>query len=198
VDSQDAMKWLGSVLSVASLILALFSLYRSSAAEKEVARLDTIKTTYGLFTDLARVQLEHPLMVHLFATTGEIYDGSYDEIRAATWTVPEQERARLRLQERALAHHIFTVYEETYYLWREARESEPRRLEMLRGDLSYLSSLLCDNPRLLWYWDTKAGAKMGLGFAREVREYYGANVLKECSTQGDADGPFHPRKGVSR
>ncbi len=194
MDSQDAMKWLGSALSVTSLILALVSFYLSAAAGKEVARLDTIKTTYGLFTDLGRVQLEHPLMAHLFALTGQSYDANAAEVRTATSTLSDPERARLRLQERALAHHIFTVYEETYYLWREAQTSEPRRREILLGDLTFLSSLLCDNPRLFWYWGTK-GAKLGQGFAREVRDYYGVNVLKECPTQGDADGPFRPRRG---
>jgi hypothetical protein len=184
------MKWLGSVLSVLSLALALISFFLSEAAQKDVARLETIKTTYGLFTDLARVQLEHPLMAHLFALTGESYDANVAEVRTATSTASDPERARLRLQERALAHHIFTAYEETYYLWREVKASESRRRDILHGDLTYLGSLMCDNPRLLWYWDTKDGARMGQGFSSELRDYYNANVLKECSTQGDADGPF--------
>src|SRR5262245_35291485 len=125
------MKWLGSVLSVISLALALISFYLSSQAEKEVARLDTIKTTYALFSDLARVQLEHPLMAHIFALTGESYDASVAEVRTATSTASEAERARLRLQERALAHHIFTTYEETHSLWREAKAGESGRRDML-------------------------------------------------------------------
>ena len=188
------MTWLGRVLPVASLLLALVSFYLSASAQKEVARLDTIKTTYTLFADLGRVQLEHPLMAHLFAVTGESYDTSVAEVRAATSTASDQERARLRLQERALAHHIFTAYEETYFLWREAKDGERGRRDILYGDLTFLNSLLCDNPRLLWYWDTKGGAKLGQVFAAEVRNYYGVNVLRECPTRGDPDGPFNPRR----
>jgi hypothetical protein len=188
------MARLGSLLPVASMVLALISFYLSISAQKEVARLETIKTTYSLFTDMSRVQLEHPLMAHLFAVTGQDYDANVRDVREATAAVPGPERARLRLQERALAHHIFTAYEETYYLWREAKEGERGRRELLSGDLAFLNEMLCDNPRLLWYWDTKSGAKLGQRFAAEMRNYYNANVLKDCATRGDPDGPFNPRR----
>ena len=58
-------KWmpsLGSILPVVALLMSLFSLYSSEQARRDVERVDVIKTEYGLFFDLAQLQLQNPMM----------------------------------------------------------------------------------------------------------------------------------------
>lgn len=186
-------KWrlgLGSVLPLVALSMSLFSLYTSELARRDVQRVDVIKTEYGLFHDLAQLQLQYPLMEHLLASNGEAYDGSVQEIKAASSSLSDPERAKLLLQERAVAHDIFTTYEETFYLWKQSRGTDKRRAEIAYDDLLYFNDLLCRNPRLLWYWDSQKGGKLGREFAAELGDYYSQNVLKDCPASEDSAGPF--------
>jgi len=56
-----------SILPIVALGMSLVSLYISETARRDVARIDVIKTEYGLFQDLAKLQVDHPLMTHLFS-----------------------------------------------------------------------------------------------------------------------------------
>jgi len=59
---------------VIALALSLFSFYTSEVAQRDVARVEVIKTEYGLFHDLSALQLQYPLMSHLFTFTNQSYD----------------------------------------------------------------------------------------------------------------------------
>lgn len=187
------MKWslgVGSILPVVALFLSIFSFYTSEKAQRDVARVDVIKTEYGLFHDLAQLQLEYPMMEHLLASSGEAYDSTVAGVKAASASVPEVERAKLRLQERAVAHYIFTTYEETFYLWQQSVGTDERRAELAKNDLFYFNDAICNNPRLLWYWDSKDGGKLSREFADDLKNYYKENVLKDCPIDKDPTGPF--------
>lgn len=178
------------LLPIASMALAVFSLYVSETARSDVARMDVIKTEYGLFHDLAQLQLQHPTMMHLFGDTEQAYDEYVATIRANVSGMSDQERAKNLLQERAVAHYLFTTYEEAFYLWQQAvLGSDRRRAEMAQDDLKYFNEAFCSNPRLLWYWDVNGG-KLDRAFAPEVQDYFGENVLKGCQTGKDSLGPF--------
>lgn len=189
---------LGSILPVVALGLSLFSLFTSRTTQRDVARIEAVKTEYGLFNDLARQQLEHPRMMHLFANTNESYDADKEAIRAATMSISATERAELLLQERALAHYIFTAYEETFYLWKQASEGEQGRSEFLKEDMQYFNEYLCSNPRMLWYWDAEQGGKLSQQFGGDLRTYYEANVTKGCPTPKDPQGPLSTKEGASK
>ncbi len=186
-------KWafgVGSILPVVALFLSMFSFYTSEKAQRDVARVDVIKTEYGLFHDLAQIQLQYPMMEHLLSSSGEAYDLNVAAVKAASASIPELERAKLRLQERAVAHYIFTTYEESFYLWQQSVGTDQRRAELAQDDLLYFNDTLCNNPRLLWYWDSKGGGKLSREFAVDLRNYYKENVLKDCPTSEDPAGPF--------
>jgi len=179
---------IGSMLPVVALCLSLVSLYTSERARRDVERVDVIKTDYGFYHDLAQLQLQYPLTEHLFTVTGETYDSNVARIKTASSSANDQDRAKLLLQERAVAHSIFTTYEETFLLWQQSRGTDQRRAELVHGDLEYFNEWLRSNPRLLWYWDGEGG-NLYREFAR-VWDYYNQNVSKDSPTPKDPAGPF--------
>jgi hypothetical protein len=179
-----------SILPVVALGLSLISFYVSERASRDVARLDVIKTEYGLFHELAQIQLQYPLNAHLFTATNQTYDLNVAQIKSSLADLKEEERARLLLQERAVAHYFFTTYEEAYYLWRQAVDGGDRQRQDLASDnLTYFNAALCSNPRLLWYWDFHGG-KLDRTFAEDLRSYYKENVPESCQARKDPTGPF--------
>ena len=176
------------ILPVVALGLSLVSFYMSQSAQKEVGRVDAVKTQYGLYDSMARLQLEYPLMEHLFTTNGEAYDTVGKTIRTAASSLSVPERARLQLQERALAHSIFTAYEETYMLRVQAVSGDPGRLKFLETQLAYFNDLFRHNPRLLWFWD-ETGGRESLEFASVLQNYYHEHV-KDPPASPDETGPL--------
>ena len=53
---------LGIILPPLAFCMSLVSLYLSQSAQIAVARIEAVKTEYGLFNDMSHLQLEHPLM----------------------------------------------------------------------------------------------------------------------------------------
>jgi hypothetical protein len=180
----------GVVLPPLAFFMSLVSLYLSQSAQNNVARIEAVKTEYGLFNDMSHLQLEHPLMSHLFTVTPREYRQQASSIRSATASLGAEERMKLTLQERAIAHYTFTVYEETFLLWQQAKNGDRHRSELLEADLAFFNDMFCTNPRLAWYWDTKAGGGLARSFSNEVRSYYEANVATQCSLDQDPQGPF--------
>jgi hypothetical protein len=179
-----------SLLPIVAMCMSVFSLYVSEMVRRDVARMDVIKTAYGLFHDLAQIQLQYPLTAHLFTATNQTYDLNVVQIKASLADLSQQERARMLLQERAVAHYFFTTYEEAYYLWMQATNGgDRRREELAHDDLAYFNAALCSNPRLLWYWDFNGG-KMDRTFAEDLRTYYKENVPESCQAAKDPAGPF--------
>jgi len=180
---------MGAILPVVALLMSLFSLYSSEMARRDVERVDVIKTEYGLFHDLSQLQLQNPLMEHLLATTGEVYDTTVKNIKDAVSSQPPQERSKLLLQERATAHYIFTSHEETFYIWQQSRGNDARRAKFAEDDLQFFDDLICNNPRLQWYWDIKDGGEQAREFP-DLANYLKQNVLKDCAAGKDPTGPF--------
>jgi hypothetical protein len=99
---------IGSILPIVALSLSVFSLYESELTRKEVARIDVIKTDYGLFHNLAQLQIQYPLMAHLFAVTGEAYDTNVERIKSASSSASKEERSKLLLEERGITSSLLT------------------------------------------------------------------------------------------
>ena len=183
--------FLSPLLSIFAIALSSYSLYTSERTHQDVARADAIKTEYALFDNLAGAQLEHPLMAHLFAVTGKAYDARSEQIAATVSGLDNAAKAKLLLEERAMAHLIFTTYEESYYNWEHAvMVGDKDRATLLREDLDYYEDQLC-NRRLLWYWDIENGDKLGLAFSGRVQKFYKDTTIKECEEENDPEGPFN-------
>jgi hypothetical protein len=180
----------GSILPPLAFFLSLVSFYLSQSAKSSVARLETLKTEYGLFNDMSHMILEHPMMSHLFTATPLDYIEQARAVKKATASLKPEERATLMLQERAAAHYTFTLYEETYFLWKQAQDGEPQKRKLMEDDLGYFNDLFCTNARLAWYWDVKDGGGLSQGFADELNDYYDKNVVAKCSPEKDPEGPF--------
>src|SRR5262249_52748119 len=127
-------------------------------------------------------------LAHLFALNIKPYKLISAQVVEASSPLDPKARAKLLLEERGMAHYIFTVYEETYYLWEHAIQFGSKdRAALLLSDLEYFSRHLC-NPRLLWYWDE---GKLGLAFAEKLHDHYNNNILINCiGEMRDPDGPF--------
>jgi hypothetical protein len=188
-----------AVLPLLAMALSIVSLLLSIRNTVNVAKVDAIKTQYGLFQSLAQTQVQYPMMSHLFVETPGAYQSQRETIQVATSSSTDAERAKLLLLERALAHYIFTTFEETYYLSKQARDGERSPAPFLDENLQFFDEFLCANPRLRWYWDKKGG-QLSAMFAQELRDHYRSIALKACSTDEppDADGPFAPRVETTR
>lgn len=182
------------LLPVVAFVLSLVALYISQQAQDDVARMEAVKTEYDIYNDLARLQLDNPLMTHLFAFTPAAYRRQAASTKAAT-SATGNDRLKLLLEEQSLAHYIFTHYEETYFLWQQALGGEDRRRVWLEGNLQYFNKLLCGNPRLLWYWSDN-GKKLGQEFAPTLQNYYSEEVAADCPVQPDQEGPFSDQGGT--
>jgi hypothetical protein len=184
---------ISALLPIVAFCMSLFSLYTSEVARRDVGRLDVIKTDYGLFHELSQLQLQYPQTAHLFTNTTQTYELTAAMVKASSISLSDQERVRMQLQERAVAHYFFTTYEEAFYLWTEATSgTDKHRAELARDDLAYFNGALCSNPRLLWYWDFRGG-KLDRLFAEDLREYFKTNVPPGCQAEQDASGPFAPK-----
>ncbi len=178
------------LLSVTALALSGYSIYTSERTNRDVAGVNAIKNEYEQFNSMARTQMERPLMSHLFSVSGADYDSRSAQVATASASLDGQTKAKLLLEERATAHFIFTMFEETYYNWKQAeRVGDKGRAKLLLEDVRYFNQALC-NPRLLWYWDTDNGAKLGWLFAGELQEHYRNEILKTCEEENDPNGPF--------
>jgi hypothetical protein len=189
-EPKRAKALLGTLLPPLAFCMSLVSLYLSQTAQSNVARIDTLKTEYGLFNDMSHMILEHPMMSHLFTVTPREYAEQARSVKAATASLSPDERSKLMLQERAVAHYTFTLYEETFLLWQQAQSGDRQKRELLQADLFFFNDMFCTNPRLAWYWDVNSGGGLARSFGDELRAYYDKNVVAQCSPDKDPQGPF--------
>jgi hypothetical protein len=103
--------------------------------------------------------------------------------------MPASERAKLLLQERAVALYIFTAYEETYFHWDSAVKNNDKDLSsLLAANLVAFNDTLC-NSRLLWYWSNPEDP-LRLYFSKNINAYYERTVAKKCDVTPDPQGPI--------
>lgn len=187
--SISAKDRVGITTGVLALFISLASFWNSWRVTHDVAFIDAIKIQYGVHGDLSKLQLQNPLMSHLFAPTPERYDKAIAMIRRAVSSLAVGPRASRQLEEGATANQIFTAYEEVHILWTQAKlVQDQRRAALFEANLVYFSQLLC-NPRLLWYWDIRNGMRLGLEFSDDVKAHH-KEETKECSARPDPIGPF--------
>lgn len=181
--------WLALFVSVLALSLSTYQACDVATTRRNAAGAESIRTSYEIFQELTRSEFEHPLVLHLFETTPQAYRATRRNIRRTTEALSSDERTRALLEERAMADHIFTSYEDLFFNWRHSVETKDDAA-FLSADLSgYLPLLLC-NPRLQWYWSDRGG-RLGANYSEELHDHYDKNVAPKCGAgKPDAKGPF--------
>jgi hypothetical protein len=179
----------GLLVSVIALIISIASFWSAANVSRDVGFTDAIKIQYGVYSDLSKLQIEHPLMSHLFAPTAERYDKSVELVGQSVMPLSDAARSSRLLEEGAIANQLFTTFEEIFELWKQAKTIDDNsRAKVYAENLEFFRGVLC-NPRLLWYWDPDKGMRMSFDFSAEMRRYYKAKVT-ECVVQADPIGPF--------
>jgi hypothetical protein len=177
-------------LSILALLLSLASYLSSSVSNRDVAGVDAIKSEYAVFLDLTKLQLDHPLTTHLFALTEEGYAVASATVKTAASGLDSARRAMAILEEQAVAHYIFTIFELTYYQLDHARAYQDlERTSFYSSDMQWFDDAMC-NARLQWYWDVDNGMKMALGFSTDLQRYVSTQVKRGCSMNADPAGPL--------
>jgi hypothetical protein len=182
--------WSGVVISSAALALSIYASYGASRTQEFVATTEALNVEYSIYRELAALERENPFLAHLFSQSPEAYYTTSKKIKAALHGLDDKQRIEYELQERALAHFIFTVYEETYFHWTAARQAGDDRLaELLDANLVFFRSVALCNARLVWFFDANSG-KLSEYFADGLREDYAEYVTEDCAVAPDPVGPI--------
>jgi hypothetical protein len=184
---------IATAVSLVALLVSIASAYYSSSLSRDVVTSQMIHEAYNTFNELHRLQLDNSRLSHLFVLTDRYYDVSKEVENAVASTSPD-EKANLRLKERAIATLIFIMYEESYYQWKQARDAGDRnRAAFLSEVLGYLTGRLLRNPRLLFFWSPTGGG-LATYFEADTRAHYDHFVLHDKSNPltlaADVAGPF--------
>jgi len=178
-----------TAMAIAAFAVSLISLSNSKHTQAFVARKEALNLEFELYRQLATMEHDNPLLSHLFAVSPAGYLGRRKLIETGIAGMPASERAKLLLQERAIALYIFTAYEETYFHWDSAVKNNDKDLAgLLLDNLVAFNESLC-NSRLLWYW-SKSEDALRLGFSSELNAYYDRTVAKKCNLTPDPQGPI--------
>src|SRR5262249_25390192 len=113
---------LSLVTAVVALLVSGLSLVLTYWSGSDTSQVEQIKTENEAFNGLSDLQNEFPLMTHLFVYTPEQYDLHSQQIREITSSETSVERAKLLLQEQAVANSIFTAFEGTFFYWQFANK----------------------------------------------------------------------------
>jgi hypothetical protein len=186
------MEFVSLFMSVVSLTVAGFSFYNAVSTRRDTARSQMIRDAYLTFYELNRLQLQNWQLSHLFAMP-DLY--ARISIEVANWkSLSSEERSELLLKERAIALLIFTIYEQSFYQWKQSRDAgDVRRAGFLSEVLGYFTGRVLRNPRLLYYWCAE-GDGLAAYFETETRKHYGDNVVNDTKAplviKPDFIGPF--------
>jgi hypothetical protein len=181
---------LAIAISCIALIFSVASYFRGPQQHSDILTSDIIRDTYSDFLEMSDLRGQFPLQSHLFATP-DTYQNVKRQVDEATETdkLDQKKVAKLHLQERAVADRLFTMFEHSFYQWRQAnRQSDLAREEFLREVLDYFTDRLLRNPRLLWYWSPNGG-NMLAHFESETINFYDVNIEPRDDDM-DATGPF--------
>lgn len=178
-------------ISLVALALSGFSVYLSMRSSEIQSRAEAIGTQYSLFTELTKMQIDRPLMSHLFALSPIQYDRSIQTLAPVVASLDAKERGQLILQEAAVANHIFTIYEDSYYRLANAHSARDEIRKSMYADAmeNFFKPQMC-NRRLIWYWDAEHGQGLENNSTEEVRNHFTNVIQPSCSAALDSVGPF--------
>lgn len=169
-----------------SLLVSLVTFRVSVAQHSDKQTAEQIRQLYLDMISLHDLRAAHPLQSHLFEIGPQ-----YSEVKLTVASIrnkePEVALVQLRLEERAIARRVFSMYESSFYQWRNAKTRRDRaRFFFLKDVLDYFTTRLLTNPRLAWYWSEDGGG-LCVHYEKLTREYYQRNVKV---INKDATGPL--------
>lgn len=176
-----------TILSLLAICLSIFSMYYSNKVHSDSTSSSMIRENYNDFLDLHLIRSEHPLQSHIFVSVAE-YENFKFKIFDATKKITLEKRIENQLIEAGLARRIFSMYEHSYFQWKNSKEfSEKSRINFLKLVLDYFTNTLLKNPRLAWYWSSKGGNNC-VHYEVEVLKYYNDHVV---DIKMDSLGPYN-------
>jgi hypothetical protein len=178
------------ILSLLALVLSYLSFAREPERQSDQLTSEVIRSAYSDFIAMTDLRTQFAYQSHLFEVPDN-YQSVKSLVRMATLDLRRKraEVVRLELEERAVTDRLFTMFEQAFYQWGQARDRQDTpRAKFLGEVLSYFTGRLLKNPRLLWYWAPKGG-NLAVNYEPATVQYYEANV-KPAKLQWDATGPF--------
>jgi hypothetical protein len=178
------------LISLTALGLSLVSFIREPERQSDQLTSEMIRNAYSDFIAMVDLRTQHPLQSHLFEVPGG-YGDTRNKVVAATSELRSKpaELARLSLEERAVADRLFTMFEQAFYQWKQARDrGDTPRAKFLDEVLAYFTGRLLKNPRLLWFWSS-SGGNLSVHYEDETIRYFDEKVKPDYS-KWDQVGPF--------
>jgi len=177
-----------TIISVFALFISLYSMNASLNSHSDSSSSDMIRQNYDDFLQLHQIRADHPLQSHIFVNLNE-YEVVKGMVIQALDSAPKRNRIEYQLTEAALARRIFSMYEASYFQWKNSEYyNEKTRANFLKLVLDYYTKTLLRNPRLLWYWSGKGG-NLSSHYEDEVVKYYYSKI-NNTTFEIDSDGPY--------
>lgn len=173
-------------VSCISLATSFLAYWRSIKHHSDSSTSNLIRQNYEDMLRLHELRAEYPNQSHLFEIKGQ-YDRAKALIKDANENSPEERIILLSLEERAIARRVFSMYEGSFYQWKNATSHNDKwRTAFLKDVLDYFTSRLLTNPRLVWLWSAEGGG-LCVHYENETVAYYRQNVRND---RVDEVGPF--------
>ena len=184
--SRDDIEFWLKVLAVIGGLGALLLTWRTHAQR---ATFEMIDRLYSLCHVLESHALATWQLTHLFCIGKEEYEWVKGRI-AQGIAGNANLCSELIVKEKLYAIHIFVVYEQVFYQWKNTSRFLFRRRQFLKEMLSYFTDRLLQNPRLVAFLQAdEQGTSLHL--ERTSREYIDERIKGKS---GDTVGPFVPRE----
>jgi hypothetical protein len=131
------------VLGTVGITLGLFLNWRTHSERSTFEMIDRL---YSLCHTLEAHLLRDWRLSHLFCIGRE----DYERVKARVAEgVKADERGQLLIREQLFAIHVFIIYEQVFYQWKNSSKwLHQRRIKFLQDMLSYFTGRLLLNPRL--------------------------------------------------
>lgn len=164
-----------AVLSIIAILISGASIYLSNLRHSDSSTASVIRDNYQDFFSVHEIRMSYPAHSYLFVSKDDYLD-TKTLVKKANSLIDSSEAATHLLVEQALSRRLFSMFEHSYYQWKNAKNnSDEQRTEFLQAVLSYFTNTLLPNPRLAWYWSAKGG-NIQAHYEDEVLKYYNKSV----------------------
>lgn len=176
--------------TVVGPIVAVVALFVTWLVHRQGVTFNMIDGVYALCHKLHGYLFSEWRLTHLFCIDTGVYEPTRNRVQVA-FDAPEVndvERNELIEKERLFAIHVFIVFEQAYYQWKETSFFFWKRKRFLGEMLGYFTNRLLQNPRLVAFLKSDpVGHTLHL---EEESRLFLDECLQNCDLAEDEDGPF--------
>ena len=181
------------VFSILAVGISGYALFAGQRQHQDQSAAEVLERTYGEWFDMQIASADTWSVRHLDETP-ENYEQTRNQIRILTRDLPEKERIKVLLRERASANLLFISFEHLFKQWRLAQDiNDPIRLQVLDEEIAFWTDVQLRNPRMLWLWSADGGGWVH-GADPSTVAFYNARVLNNpdmpLQQVPDPDGIF--------